>query len=223
MSNKNLEKIMELYFQLVDVEYDNNDCKDLLNKISKRLNDTEYRHYMLKNLGHILPPLNLHDKRDYRLEDWQIETFNILKSNRSVLVRAPTSSGKSFVGIGSVVFFTKILYVCPIEAVAFQVGSHFSKMGYKIKYLLPNFEYSGYDNTTQIFIGIPSIIEKMIYKIGNNFDFAVFDEIHNLNKSDDGHYYENIIKYLNCNFLALSATIKNIENLKVYFFKNTSR
>ena len=26
--NKNLEKIMELYFQLVDVEYDNNDCKD---------------------------------------------------------------------------------------------------------------------------------------------------------------------------------------------------
>ena len=217
--NKNLEKIMELYFQLVDVEYDNMDCKDLLNKISKRLNDTEYRHYMLKNLGHILPPLNLHDKRDYRLEDWQIETFNILKSNRSVLVRAPTSSGKSFVGIGSVVFFTKILYVCPIEAVAFQVGSHFSKMGYKIKYLLPNFEYSGYDNTTQIFIGIPSIIEKMIYKIGKDFDFAVFDEIHNLNKWDDGHYYENIIKYLDCNFLALSATIKNIENLKTIFEK----
>ena len=87
----------------------------------------------------------------------------------------------------------------------------------KVKYLLPNFEYESYDNTTQIFIGIPSIVEKMIYKIGNTFDFAVFDEIHNLNKEDDGHYYENIIKYINCNFLALSATIKNINKLKDIF------
>ena len=55
-----------------------------------------------------------------------------------------------------------------------------------------------------------NIIEKMIYKIGNNFDFAVFDEIHNLNKSDDGDIYENLIKILDCNFLALSATIGNI-------------
>ena len=219
--NKNLEKIMELYFQLVEVDYDNKECKDLLKKISKRLEETEYRHYMLKNLGHILPPLNLHDNcfKNHRLEDWQLKTFDLLKNNNSVLVRAPTSSGKSFVGIGSVVFFTKILYVCPIEAVAYQVGSHFAKMGYKIKYLLPNFEYEGYDNHTQIFIGIPSIIEKMIYKIGNTFDFAVFDEIHNLNKDDDGHYYENIIKYINCNFLALSATIKNIDRLKDIFKK----
>ena len=60
--------------------------------------------------------------------------------SKIILIAGPTSSGKSFVGIGSVVFFTKILYVCPIEAVAYQVGSHFAKMGYKIKYLLPNFE-----------------------------------------------------------------------------------
>jgi len=59
----------------------------------------------------------------------------------------------------------------------------------------------------------------MIYKIGNTFDFAVFDEIHNLNKEDDGHHYENIIKYIDCNFLALSATIKNIDKLKDIFEK----
>ena len=34
---KNLEKIMELYFQLVDVEYDNMDCKDLLKKINNKI------------------------------------------------------------------------------------------------------------------------------------------------------------------------------------------
>jgi superfamily II RNA helicase len=59
----------------------------------------------------------------------------------------------------------------------------------------------------------------MIYKIGNTFDFAVFDEIHNLNKEDDGDVYENIIKLINCNFLALSATIQNIDFLKKTFEK----
>ena len=216
---KKFEKIMELYFQLAESTTKNIKQKNVLEKISNKLKDTEYRHYMLKNMGHILPPLNLWDKKEHRLEEWQLKVFDHIKSNESVLVRAPTSSGKSFVGIGAVTFHTKILYVCPIEPVAFQVGSHFTKMGYKIKYLLPNFEYDSYDNTTQIFIGIPSIVEKMIYKIGNTFDFAVFDEIHNLNKNDDGHYYENIIKYINCNFLALSATIKNIENLKDIFTK----
>jgi len=216
---KKFEKIMELYFQLAESTTKNMKHRNILEKISNKLKDTEYRHYMLKNLGHILPPLNLWDKKEHRLEEWQLKVFDHIKANESVLVRAPTSSGKSFVGIGAVTFHTKILYVCPIEPVAFQVGSHFTKMGYKIKYLLPNFEYDSYDKTTQIFIGIPSIVEKMIYKIGNTFDFAVFDEIHNLNKKDDGHYYENIIKYINCNFLALSATIKNIENLKDIFTK----
>ena len=217
--SKNFEKIMEIYFQIAKCSTDNLDHKNMLEKISKRLEDTEYRLYMLENMGHILPPLNLWDKKEHRLEDWQLKVFDHIKSNESVLVRAPTSSGKSFVGIGAVTFHKKILYVCPIEPVAFQVGSHFTKMGYKIKYLLPNFEYDSYDNTTQVFIGIPSIVEKMIYKIGNTFDFAVFDEIHNLNKNDDGHYYENIIKYITCNFLALSATIKNIDKLKDIFDK----
>ena len=216
---KKFEKIMELYFQLAESKTKNIKQKNVLEKISNKLKDTEYRHYMLENMGHILPPLNIWDKKDHRLEEWQLKVFDHIKANESVLVRAPTSSGKSFVGIGAVTFHTKILYVCPIEPVAFQVGSHFTKMGYKIKYLLPNFEYDSYDNTTQIFIGIPSIVEKMIYKIGNTFDFAVFDEIHNLNKKDDGHYYENIIKYINCNFLALSATIKNIDRLKDIFTK----
>ena len=33
------------------------------------------------------------------------------------------------------------------------------------------------------------MIEKYIYKIGTHFNYAVFDEIHNLNES-----YENIIR-----------------------------
>ena len=38
---------------------------------------------------------------------------------------------------------------------------------------------------------------------------------YNLNKNDDGDSYENIIKLIDCNFLALSATIKNLTTLKI--------
>ena len=60
-------------------------------------------------------------------------------------------------------------------------------------------------------------VEDYLNKIGTHFDYAVFDEIHNLNKEDDGHIYENIIKMLGCNFLGKSATIKNVEFLKDIF------
>ena len=221
--NENLsiifDKIIGLYYQVSNSNSKYPDHMKILNGISKVLDKYDYRLYMLQNLGHILPPLNLWDKRDHRLEDWQLQILNHVKHNHSVLVRAPTSSGKSFIGMGVATIHKKILYVCPVEPVAYQVGSHFTKMGYKIKYLLPNFEYSSFDDKTQIFIGIPSIIEKMLYKINNKFDYAVFDEIHNLNKEDDGHMYENIIKYIQCDFLALSATIKNIDRLKDIFQK----
>ena len=52
-----------------------------------------------------------------------------------------------------------------LKLLAFSYIGHNTDIVDKIKYLLPNFEYNGYDNTTQIFIGIPSIIEKMIYKL----------------------------------------------------------
>ena len=56
---------------------------------------------------------------------------------------------------------------------------------------------------TNIFIGTPEEIENNLFNIGTNFDYAVFDEIHNLNKKDDGDIYENIIKLINCNFILI--------------------
>ena len=41
---------------------------------------------------------------------------------------------------------------------------------------------------TNIFVGVPSVIEDNLYKLGITFDYAVFDES-TLNKKDDGHIY----------------------------------
>ena len=204
--------VMNLYFQLVG-KGTTPEQTSLLQVIQSKLHDTEYKLYMMKKLSHLLPPLNIHEPRVKQLDDWQIEVVKYIQKGESVVVKAPTSSGKSFVGLSAGVLHKKILYVCPAKPIAYQVGAHFNLMGYKVHYLLDNLCHQGYDSKTSIFVGVPQTIEDNLYKLGVSFDYAVFDEIHNLNKEDDGNIYENIIKLIRCPFLALSATIGNIDFL----------
>ena len=53
----------------------------------------------------------------------------------------------------------KIIYVCPAKPVAYQVGSHFVYMGYKVHYLVDNLSHNSFDSKTNIFIGTPNEIE----------------------------------------------------------------
>lgn len=223
LRKEHLPHLMNLYFQLADSGPVNNgstkDNKELLQKIQNKLDDTEYKLYMMKHLSHLLPPLNIHEPKVKKLDDWQVDIINYIKKGESVVVKAPTSSGKSFVALSAGIIHKKILYVCPAKPIAYQVGAHFSMMGYKVHYLLDNLSNQSYDNKTNIFVGVPKDIEDNLYKVGTDFDYAVYDEIHNLNKEDDGHIYENIIKLVQCPFLALSATIGNIEYLIELFTK----
>ena len=215
--NKYMNYIISLYYQLKDVE--KNDYKELVELIGTKLQKYEYKLYMMKELGYLLPPLNFWDNPEKKLDDWQKEVINIVNKKESCLVKAPTSAGKTWIAMSTGIIHKKILYICPAKPVAYQVGSHFIYMGYKVHYLVDNLSHNSFDAKTNIFIGTPHEIENNLHKIGNHFDYAVFDEIHNLNKKDDGDIYENLIKILNCNFLALSATIGNIEFLKETFTK----
>ena len=214
--NKWMKFIITLYFNLKDV---NNlgEHKELVQKIGEKLEKYEYKLYMMKELGHLLPPLNFWDNVEKRLDSWQKDVINLVNKKESVLVKAPTSAGKTFIAMSTGILHKKIIYVCPAKPVAYQVGSHFILMGYKVHYLVDDLCYNSFDKETNIFVGTPKCIEDNLYKIGNQFDYAVFDEIHNLDKPDDGNVYENLIKLLDCNFLALSATIGNIDYLQDVF------
>ena len=135
------------------------------------------------------------------------------KNSKSILIKAPTSSGKTFIAMSTGIFHKKVLYVCPAKPVAYQVGANYIKMGYKVHFLVDNYDNIGYDNSTNIFIGIPENIEDNLPKLLStcNFDYVVYDEIHT---SGDIKEYENIIKMIQVPFLALSATVSNIEKLK---------
>lgn len=213
-----MSQILILYYSLKygKNEYVINDDKymKLSNRLDKKLSDYDVKSYLMKECSDLLPPLNFWDRGEYKLDDWQKHVIDLIKKKESVLVRAPTSSGKTFVAMATGILHHKILYVCPAKPVAFQVGANFIKMGYRVHYLLENMGHLSYDNKTNIFIGTPDIIEQYLPRIYTHFDYAVFDEIHNVN---DMIQYENIIKLLKCSFLALSATIENIDRLKFIF------
>lgn len=215
-----MSQILILYYSLKygKNEYIINDEKymKLSKRLDKKLNDCDVKSYLMKECSDLLPPLNFWDKGDYTLDDWQKHVIDLIKKKVSVLVRAPTSSGKTFVAMATGILHDKILYVCPAKPVAFQVGANFIKMGYRVHYLVENMGHLSYNKDTNIFIGTPDIIEQYLPRIYTDFDYAVFDEIHNLN---DMIQYENIIKLLKCSFLALSATIENISFLRDIFMK----
>jgi len=151
------------------------------------------------------------------LDPWQREVVGYIRNKDSVTVRAPTSAGKTFVAMAAGILSTKILYVCPAKPVAYQVGANFQKMGYRVHFIVENHQHSSYDSRTNIFVGTPEEIEESLPKVGCQFDYAVFDEIHTLNDYHSGICYENIIKVLRCPFLALSATIDNTDFLRDIF------
>jgi superfamily II RNA helicase len=222
--NQYMHYILILYYELkadvTNTEINNDDdFKTLLKNIENTISKYDTKMFMMEKMGNLLPPLNYSQTTLKKFDEWQINVINMIHRKESVIVRAPTSSGKTFIAMAAGILHKKILYVCPAKPVAYQVGSNFINMGYKVHFLVDNISHHSYTAQTNIFVGTPKEIENNLNKIGVQYDYVVFDEIHNLNKKDDGNIYENIIKIVGCNFLALSATIKNIDFLKDLFKK----
>ena len=211
---KYMKYIIVLFYELkVDEGVYQGVDKEMMMKVEKTLKSCDTKEFMMGKMGSMLKPLDYWNKQEKVFDEWQEKVINYISKNESVIVKAPTSAGKSFIAMATGVIHKKILYICPAKPVAYQVGSHFIHMGYKVHFLLDNISHYSYNQSTNIFIGTPTEVENNLLRIGNNFDYAVFDEIHNVNKEEDGNRYENLIKLLPCNFLALSATINNIEFL----------
>jgi superfamily II RNA helicase len=214
----NIPFITILYYHLKEQEVEDK-TKEILERIKKVFKDDLVKQLMMNDMGDMLEPLCIYDKQSHSFDPWQEEVIQNIKEHKSIIVKARTSSGKSWVAMAAGIIHRKILYICPAKPVAYQVGAHFIHMGYKVHFLVDNLSHHSYDSKTNIYIGTPKEIENNLIKDGITYDYAVFDEIHNVNKEDDGDIYENIIKLLPCNFLALSATIGNIEFLQEVFHK----
>ena len=120
------------------------------------------------------------------------------------------------------------MFVTPTEPLAVQVAAMFSKLKSPTTHL-PVFKGVGLavpsrtfppdrfsEKEVDIVVGTATALETILTSkrtLGFNFNYAVFDEVHNLN-GEEGGALERIIRLIDCPFLALSATIKNVSKIQ---------
>lgn len=205
-NNKEINKI-EILIQLKGDLIEDKSHKKFYQKYFNKIKELNLKRIQLKFLGNKLPPLDFYNNNEFKLENWQIEVINLIKSKQSVLVCAPTSSGKTILSTYFSSCQYKILYLVPSKPLAYQVLAIFHKIvDEKLGIFVNDFSYL--HEEAQFIVGTPYDIELKLPYLNFKPDLVVYDEIHNLNY-EQGDSYQRLIKLLDYNFLALSATIPN--------------
>lgn len=225
--NYNKDNIANIYFKLNELNFTKS--KDLYQKYNSLINRMET---IIKDVDLIklqftkfhtqMPPLNA--KGFTKLDEWQIQVINNIDKGISTVVNAPTSAGKSILS-GYTIMKGNILYVVPTDALAWQISAYIgSILNINVPILTQTYqtiptrdEMISVLNNSQAIVGTPNILVDFLPFIKNNFKWIIFDEIHMIGK-DEGYAMEYIIKLLpEVNFLALSATISNSNELVNWF------
>ncbi|KAF0698130.1 Aste57867_11226 [Aphanomyces stellatus] len=181
--------------------------KKYATKTMDYLKDTPLIPFQLTEMSDRLPPLNLHHMNKFILDTWQKEVLTHIDQNHSVVVCAPTSSGKTVLSSYVSVIGGKVLFLAPTEPLVWQVAALFQAMVKGTVALVTKgtvFLPEGF----RILVGTPAAVESVLLDIGYDFQYCVFDEVHDLN-GVEGDALERICKAMSCPFLALSATIGN--------------
>jgi superfamily II RNA helicase len=158
--------------------------------------------------------------RDFVLDKFQIQAITELENNHSLVLSAPTGSGKTLVAeflIEKVLKTDKrIIYTSPIKALSNQKYRDFSRLyGDKVGILtgdvVINRDAQALIVTTEVYRNMAIEDPEAIADVS----YVIFDEIHYLGDIERGTVWEESIIFSpkSVKFLALSATIPNCEEL----------
>ena len=204
----------------------------------------------LNDMSDRLPPLSKYNSK-FKLDSWQVDVLRMIDEGKSVIISAPTSSGKTVIstyvaslgrlveGEGEGERSCRVLFVVPSEPLVWQVAAHFHKHinNGSVALVTNQLVYSPHKNSTtppSVVVGTPLALESAMTRIRgkhassetfqnldrsqlvggyDHYDWAVYDEIHALD-GPEGDALQRLIRLMNCNFLALSATIGNANELR---------
>ena len=210
--DKNYKHIINLFLQILSDKYEDKYEEKLVKKVTKFMSDIDYKTMQFEKLYNDLYPLDFYNEYEKKLDPWQLKVLTLIDDNKSVLVTAPTSCGKTWLAVYPGIKGKKILFIVPTDALVFQVASVFTKFIHSVPTIITS-EIS-LNNNSNIVVGTAKYIEDKLYLLDLNFECIVFDEIHNLNHDRLSQYYERLLKiFSNTQILALSATLKSPENL----------
>jgi len=216
--NENYNLISHIvFYSLNDEKTDDNELNSYIRKTIKRYKEKYDNEDMIavqmNDLSSYLPPLDPLNCKPMKLDDWQLEVFNLIESKKNILLCAPTSAGKTVVSSYCAVLGNKTIFVVPSDELARQVAGIFRNLSNITVKVVTNKEYFN-DGDYKVLVGTPNKLEEYILLNGHEqFTYAIYDEWHMLN-SDEGGAYEKIFKLLKCPFLALSATLETPTRIK---------
>ncbi len=156
---------------------------------------------------------------DFALDDFQIRACRELEEGRSVLVAAPTGSGKTIVGEFAVHLALdsgrKAFYTTPIKALSNQKFNDLTK-----RYGAENVGLLTGDNSINgeapVVVMTTEVLRNMLYAGSRTLEglgFVVMDEVHYLADRMRGAVWEEVIIHLpeSVALASLSATVSNAE------------
>lgn len=220
-------RLQEDQFKMTDEIY--KEYKNDIEKMNSIVQNCDLIELQFTKLHNQMPPLN--SKGFQKFDDWQVKIIENINNNISTILSAPTSAGKTVLS-GYATTKGKTLIVVPTDALAWQMASYVGGILNKdIPILTPtHMTIPKRDmmvdliNSSEALVGTADTIVDFLPLINVKFDWIIFDEIHMIGKKE-GCDMEIIAKVFNdVPFLALSATIGNVNELGEWFQKiNDSR
>eukprot|EP00045_Choanoeca_perplexa_P016655 m.227299 g.227299 ORF g.227299 m.227299 type:complete len:1916 (+) comp17321_c0_seq1:124-5871(+) len=193
--------------------------------------------FNLRVMGsHFHRPQGQEDGRSphFRPDGWQRSLLSAVDDNRSALIAAPTSSGKTFISFyameqvlrGCTGIQHKAVYLAPtktlVNQVEAEITARFAKnYGDRSGSVVGIFtsDYRSNVDNCQILVATPQCFEILLLHptVGEGWrkalKWVIFDEIHRIT-DEDGKIWEQLLGLIDCPFLALSATIGNVGHLR---------
>src|SRR3989344_3772483 len=157
--------------------------------------------------------------KEFTLDPFQEEAIKAIDSNYSVVVSAPTGSGKTLIADFIIEKHKdddkRIIYTAPIKALSNQKFRDFSKEYGEDKVGLMTGDIV-INSSAKILIMTTEIYRNMVVSNDSdikNIAYVIFDEIHYINDIERGYVWEESIIYSSekVRFLCLSATIPNAD------------
>ena len=161
------------------------------------------------------------------LDKFQIDSIKAIDSNHSVVVSAPTGSGKTLIADYIINKYIKqgikVIYTAPIKALSNQKYKEFTKeygkesIGLLTGDVVINPSAQILIMTTEIYRNMALTNDPMVDQIS----YVVFDEIHYINDIERGYIWEESIIFSkpHVRFLCLSATIPNAKEFASWINK----
>jgi superfamily II RNA helicase len=187
----------------------------------KKIESDPIKDQLLENIK--LSPLNMFPSKRTSLDEWQINALKMIDDGKSIVICAPTSSGKTVISQYVATIRKKdsiCLYVAPTEPLALQIAAMLRQLVGLGVYVVSEHVNFTHDRDCKIIVGTPRELEIFLTDFSDfeKISWAVFDEIHELN-GKNGISYERLFHQTNTNILALSATVEksNAEMLCTYW------